>query len=113
MGSYVPVRAPEGGGWASWGIGPGSSGGICPGSRQEPGPMGLATSPQPLIPVCGSTRDERLAISTGSSHKPGLTIWLYIHLAGEQSTPLVLCFFEEDKGRAFWCSSSPPMHMMC
>src|SRR4051812_20273734 len=101
MGAYVPVHAPRG------------TGGICPGSRHEPGTMGLAPGPQPLVPVCGSNRNERLAISSCSSHKPGPTIWLYIPLAGEQSTPLVLCFFLEGKGRHFWYSSSPPMHMMC
>src|ERR1041385_510299 len=88
----------RGGGRASWDICPCSSGGICPGSRQEPGPMLLTPGPQPLVPVCGSTRDERLSISTGSCHKPGLTIWLYKPLAIEQSIPLVLCFFEEGKG---------------
>src|ERR1041385_1171653 len=93
-----PGSCARGGGRASLDIGPGSSGGICSGSRQERGPMVLAPGPQPLVPVCGSTRDERLSISTGSCHKPGLTIWLYIPLAIEQSTPLVLFFFREGKG---------------
>src|ERR1041385_5742503 len=73
-GGHTAQFVRPGAGRASWSIGPGSSGGICPGSRQEPGPMGLAPGPQPLVPVCGSTRDESLAISTGSSHKPGLVV---------------------------------------
>ena len=98
-GGIRPGSCAQGAGRASWGICPDSFGEICPGSRHEPGPMGLAPDPQPLIPVCEWNRNERVAISTGSSQEPGPMIWLYIPLAGEQSTPLVLYFLLEGKGR--------------
>ena len=60
------------------GIGPGSSRPICPGSRLEPGPMGLAPGPHTLVPVRGSNRDRRGSFSPGSSHEPGQMSCLYI-----------------------------------
>ena len=97
---------------ASWGIGPGSSGPFGPGWWDEPGPMGLTPGPPPLVPVGGLNRDQRLPFSPCSCHQPGPMRCLYIPLAREQSTP-VLCFSLAEGERAWWCSSSPPMHTRC
>jgi hypothetical protein len=67
-GGIRPGSCAQGAGRASWGIGPGSSGPFCPGSRHEPGPMGLAPGPHPLVPVRGWNQDQRVAFSPGSNH---------------------------------------------
>ena len=56
----------------------GFSGPICPGSRHKPGPIVLAPSPQPLVPVRGSNRDRRGSFSPVSSHEPGQMSCIYI-----------------------------------
>ena len=94
------------------GIGPGSYGTICLGSRHEPGQMGLAPGPQPLVPVLGMNRDRRSGFSTGSSHEPGQMSCLYIPHRRSRALHSAL-FFLAVEGRAFGCSSSPPMHMRC
>ena len=83
-----------------------------PGWWDEPGPMSLAPGQPSLVPVGGLNRDQRLPFSPGSCHQPGLMRCLYIPLAREQSTP-VLCFSLAEGERAWWCSSSPPMHTRC
>ena len=50
-GGIRPGSLAQGAGRGLVGIGPGSSGSICSGSRHEPGPMGRAPGPQPLVPV--------------------------------------------------------------
>ena len=85
---------------------------MSPGWCDEPGPMGLAPGPPPLVPVGGLNRDQRLPFNPDSSHELGPINCLYIPLAREQSTPSAL-FFVAGEGRALWCSSSPPMHMRC
>ena len=95
---------------ATWAIGPGSSGPFGPGWWDEPGPMGLAPGPPPLVPVGGLNRDQRLPFSPDSSHEPGPINCLYI--PREQST-LTALFFVAGEERALWCSSSPPMHTRC
>ena len=94
------------------GIGPGSSGPFGPGWWDKPGSMGLSPGPPPLVPVGGLNRDQRLPFSPGSCHQSGPMRCLYIPLAREQSTP-VLCFSLAEGERAWWCSSSPPMHTRC
>ena len=112
-------------------------GGIRPGScsqgasrpRETLGPVRLRV----YVPVPYKNRDQfprslahnhcpRFVVRTGTKGSPlepvpttnRDQVFGYISLAGEQSTHLlVLCFFVECKGRALWCSSSPPMHMMC
>ena len=60
----------QGAGRATWAIGPGW--------WDEPGPMGLAPGPPPLVPVGGLNRDQRLPFSPGSCHQPGPMRCLYI-----------------------------------
>ena len=84
-------------GRATCGIGPGSSGPLCPSSRHEPGLMVLAPGPQPLVPVFGWNRYYRMFFNT-------------LHPQEEQCNAL---FYQEGEWWCLWCSSSPPMHMRC
>src|SRR3954470_17087265 len=112
MGTYVPVRAPTG----------------PAGPRKSLVPVRLRV----YVPVPYKNRDQcprslahnhcpRLVARTGTKGCPLVPVpstnrnqgFGHISLAGEQSNTLVLCFFVECKGRALWCSSSPPMQMMC
>ena len=77
----------------------------------EPGPMGLAPGPPPLVPVGGLNRDQRLPFSPGSCHQPGPMRCLYI--PPRARAELSALFFLAEGERALWCSSSPPMHMRC
>ena len=80
------------------GIGPGSSGPFGPGWWDEPGPMGLAPGPPPLVPVGGLNRDQRLPFSPGSCHEPGPMRCLYIPLAHEQSTQCSIFLWPRGRG---------------
>ena len=81
-----------------WAIGPGSYGPFGPGWWDEPGAMGLAPGPPPLVPVGGLNRDQRVSFSPGSSHESGPMICLSIppHRRAEHST--LLCFFWPARG---------------
>ena len=72
MGPSVPVREARGLAGPRGGIGPGLSGPFGPGWWDEPGPMGLAPGPPPLVPVGGLNRDQRITFSPGSCHEPRL-----------------------------------------
>ena len=56
-GGIGPGSWARGAGRAMWAIGPGSSGRFGPDWWDEPGPMGLAPGPQPLVPGRASNRD--------------------------------------------------------
>ena len=58
-GGIGPGSCAPGAGRATGAIGPGSSGPFGPGWWDEPGPMGLAPGPPPLVPVGGLNRDHR------------------------------------------------------
>ena len=96
---------------ATWAIGPGSSGPFGPGWWDEPGPMGLAPGPPPLVSVGGLNRDQRLPFSPGSCHQPGPMRCLYIPPRARAGHTAL--FFLAEGERAWWCSSSPPMHTRC
>ena len=91
-GCISPGSSGQGAGRASGAIGPSSSDPFGPGSRHEPGPMGLTPRPPPLVSVGGWNRDQRLSFSPGFSHKPGLKRGLYIPSPLPRTEPLP-CFF--------------------
>lgn len=92
-GPLVPVREARGPAGPRGGIGPGSSSTFGPGWWDEPGPMGLAPSPPPLVPVGGLNQDQRLPFSPGSCHEPGPMSFLYIppRPRAEHSSALFFC----------------------
>ena len=69
--------------------------------------MRLAPGPQPLVPVGGVNRDQRLPFSLGSWHEPGPISCLYLPLAREKST--VLCFSWPARGEL--CGALA--HLLC
>ena len=77
-GGIRPGSWAQGAGRGLVGIGPGSYGTICPGSRHEPGLMGLALGPQPLVQVHGLNWDKWVS---------------YIYPIGIAEHSTVLCFF--------------------
>ena len=88
-----------GAGRATWAIGLGSYGPFGSDWWDEPGTMGLAPGPPPLVPVGGFNRDKRLPFSPDSCHQPGPMRCLYIPLAREQSTSAL--FFSGQGGEGF------------
>ena len=80
------------------GIGPGSSGPICPGSRHEPGPMGRTPGPHSLVPVHALNRYRRGGgFSPCLCHEPGQITCLYIPTAVSEHSR-VLCFVKSARG---------------
>ena len=74
--------------------------------------MGLAPGPSPLVPVGGLNQDQRLPFSPGSCHQPGPMRCLYIPPC-VRAEHTALFFLAAEGERAWWCSSSPPMHTRC
>ena len=64
-GGIRPGSCAQGAGRASWGIGPGSSGPFGPGSRHEPGPMGLHVASSGW--AWGETHWSRFVLRTGTN----------------------------------------------
>ena len=90
------------------GFGPGSSGPICPGSRHEPGPMGLAPGPQPLVTVRGWNRDRRgPLVPVPATNRNQLIAYIYPSPAS-RALPL-LCFSWPARGEL--CGALA--HLLC
>ena len=96
-GCIRPGSCGQGAGRASLGICPGWSGTICPGSRHEPGPMGVAPGPDPLVPVRVQNRDKWVTFRPGSLNELGSMSFLYI----TPRPPLPLLYFFWPDGGSF------------